>query len=243
MRPVAIIQHEANQGPGYLLDFLLQQEIPVEVFSAAAGAGGLPSSVGDYSGLVFLGSNHSVNDELPWIACELQLMQAALHRDVPILGHCFGAQLLARAAGARVTRNAWPNIGWSKLWVTPDARPLFCGEPQATVFNWHYDTFEIPRGARRTLFGTHCLNKGFSLGKHMGLQCHLEVTEASVRAWCAESREELARLHGPAVQSEAEILRGLGERTLNLHRMARSVYHQWSLGLNKPTMLHRLGGL
>jgi len=240
MLPVAILQHEASQGPGFLSDYLQQQGVPSLVFQAARGE--LPEQVDHYSGLVVLGSNRSVNEALPWIEAELALVQQAVARDVPVLGHCFGGQMLARALGARVHRNAWPNIGWSRLWVTPAARGLFGGERQAELFNWHYDTFEIPRGATRTLFGTHCLNKGFALGRHLGFQAHLEVTEASVRAWCEESRGELATVDGPAVQSEAQMLNGLARRTAGLHVLARGVYRQWVNGLQRPRITHLHGG-
>jgi len=81
----------------------------------------------------------------------------------------------------------------------------------------------------------HCLNKGFVKGRHLGFQSHLEVTEDSVRAWCEESRHEFANARGPAVQSEAEILRALPERSARLHRLARSVYGQWVSGLGART--------
>ena len=123
MRPVAILQHEASQGPGFLSEFLQQQGVPSHVFQAADGD--LPRRAGDYSGLVMLGSNRSVNDGLPWMTAEMALVQQALVADVPVLGHCFGGQMLARAMGAQVHRNAWPNIGWSRLWVTLAARALF----------------------------------------------------------------------------------------------------------------------
>jgi len=225
MNPVAILQHEASQGPGYLTDFLQSRGVPCVVFQAARAD--LPTSARHCSGLVVLGSNASVNDSPAWIADELALIRQAVADDVPVLGHCFGAQQLARALGARVTRNAWPNIGWSRQAVTPAARHLFSGETHVELFNWHYDTFEIPPGATRTLFGLHCLNKGFAHGPHLGFQSHFEVTEHSVRAWCHESRHEFAEARGPAVQSEAEILRSLPERTARLHRVARGVYGQW----------------
>jgi len=240
MRPVAILQHEAHQGPGFLHEFLQEQGVPVRLLRPDLGDP-IPRSAADYSGLVVLGSEHSVHDRLDWIRAEQRLIQDAVRLDMPVLGHCFGAQQLALALGARVTRNAWPNIGWSRLWVTPEARPLFGGEHEVQVFNWHYDTFEIPRGARRTLFGPHCLNKGFALGPHMGFQCHLEVTEASVRQWCASGQQELGQVRGPAVQSASAMLRGLRERAQGLHQLARGVYRQWSAQLERPALLHRHG--
>ena len=130
--------------------------------------------------------------------------------------------------------------------MTPAARHLFGGQSHAELFNWHYDTFEIPQGATRSLFGRHCLNKGFVHGKHLGFQSHLEVTEDSVRAWCTESRQELTLLlhdrPGPTVQSEAEMLRDLPARTAQLHGLARGVYRQWIAGLRRPTLAHLHGG-
>lgn len=239
MDPVAICQHEDSQGPGFLLEFLSSQHIPATVYRPEQGD--LPRRLAGHSGLVVLGSNCSVNDDRGWIAAELALVRQAVAEDVPVLGHCFGAQMLARAMDARVVRNAWPSIGWSRLCVTPAARHLFGGETHVEVFNWHYDTFEIPRGAVRTLFGMHCLNKGFIRGRHLGLQSHLEVTEASVRAWCEESRHEFAVAKGPAVQTEAEILRALPERTARLHQVARRVYRQWIGQLQRPGVA-RLSG-
>lgn len=245
MNPIAILQHECNQGPGYLLSHLCSQGLDCEVFQATRGQA-LPRWISDYSGLVVLGSNHSVNDEQPWIEAELGLLRQAVALDVPVLGHCFGAQLLARALGARVHRHAWPHIGWSRLWATPAGRERLGGQAQVTMFNWHHDSFEIPSGAQRILFGSHCLNKGFAHGRHLGLQSHLEVTEDSVRAWCAESREEirqaLAQGHGRTVQSEEELLRELPARTAELHRLARNVYGHWLRGLRQPLASHLHGG-
>lgn len=237
MRPVVILQHEPHQGPGYLQQFLAQHDIPLRLLRPDQGDP-LPRHAGDFSGIVVLGSDHSVHDPLHWIEAERQLLRHALVRGTPVLGHCFGAQQLARACGARVVRNAWPNIGWSRLRVAPQARTLFPGQTHALAFNWHYDTFEIPRGAQRTLLGAHCLNKGFALGPHLGFQCHLEVTEASVRAWCRTGRAELREASGPAVQSEDDMLQDLERRAASLHALAHGVYHQWSLGLDRPRWMH-----
>ena len=95
------------------------------------------------------------------------------------------------------------------------------------AFNWHYESFAIPQGATRTLFGEHCLNKGFVFGKHLAFQGHFEVTEDIVRAWCDTNAAELAKAHGPAVQHRAEILMCLPERVAAVHVAARSAYAAW----------------
>jgi GMP synthase-like glutamine amidotransferase len=226
MKPVAIFQHDPLQAPGYLLRYLESAGIPTRRVRPAEGDD-LPHDARCFSGLVILGSDSSVNDPLPWIERELRLVRDAVARDVPVLGHCFGGQLLAKALGATVQKSPWPNIGWSGLRVTPAARPLFDSSPAVLAFNWHYETFAIPRGATRTLFGTYCLNKGFAFGKHLAFQCHLEITEDIVRGWCAAHKAELASAEGPAVQTDAEILSNLPERLQRVHRTARSVYGHW----------------
>jgi GMP synthase (glutamine-hydrolysing) len=241
MKPVAIFQHDKTQRPGYLLDFLQQRGIATRLFSPMEGDS-VPHRAEAFSGLAFLGSNCSVNDPLPWIAREKALMQDALVHDVPILGHCFGGQLLASTLGAQVTRNATPCIGWAKLRVTPNSRRWFDGASEVTAFNWHYETFAIPRGAQRTLFGMHCLNKGFEIGRHLAFQCHLEVTEEIVREWCAEGGTELITHPCDAVQQEGQILLGLTEKLAALHKVAHSVYVHWLAGLPRPQTAHYHGG-
>ncbi|MDD2692846.1 MULTISPECIES: type 1 glutamine amidotransferase [Simplicispira] len=233
MKPLAILQHEPTQGPGFLCEYLHRHGIAFRIFHPAQGQES-PLQARDFSGVVVLGSDHSVNDDCPWISAELQLLRGALASDIPVLGHCFGAQLLARAMGARVWRNACPNIGWSRVWITPTAQGALGHKTQATLFNWHYDTFEIPRGAARTMYGKHCLNKGFVKGRHWGFQGHLEVTEASVRAWCRQGRQELSCAQGPAVQTEAQMLQSLPQRTQELHAVASAAYGTWAQGLVRP---------
>jgi GMP synthase (glutamine-hydrolysing) len=242
MKPVAIFQHDPLQRPGFLLRFLDEAGIASRVIRPTEGDD-VPRAARSFSGLVFLGSDFSVNDRLPWIERELRLAGDAVACDIPVLGHCFGGQLLARALGATVHRSPWPHIGWTRLRVTPAAKPLFGATPEVLAFNWHYETFAIPRGATRTLFGTHCLNKGFSIGKHLAFQCHLEVTEDIVRTWCDSHRAELAAADGPAVQHEAEILAHLPERLQRVHQAARAAYGRWAAPLIRSSGVSQYGGL
>ncbi|MFO1250987.1 MAG: type 1 glutamine amidotransferase [Inhella sp.] len=230
MKPIAILQHERTQGPGFLLNCLESQGWACELIEPGDER---PWQARDFAGIVVLGSDASVHDGADWIEAERQLLRRALVADVSVLGHCFGAQLLAQALGARVQRNPCAQIGWQCLGVTPAARALFGGQPRVWSFNWHYEGFEIPRGAQRTLFGAYSLNKGFALGPHLGLQGHLQITAEGVAAWCAEAREELARAQGPAVQSEAEMLQGLALHVASMQAAARQLYQHWASGLQQ----------
>jgi GMP synthase-like glutamine amidotransferase len=226
MKPIAIFQHDPLQRPGYLIEFLDELSIPARVIRPCEGDD-VPRSSRFFSGLVFLGSDDSVNDSAPWIARELRLVGDSIACDIPVLGHCFGGQLMARALGATVQKNAFANIGWSNLRLTPAGRRIFGNVPHVHAFNWHYEGFTIPANAIRTLFGEHCLNKGFVFGKHVAFQGHLEVTEDIVRAWCKAHGAELAKARGPAVQHAPEILRCLPERVAAVHVAARAAYAAW----------------
>lgn len=241
MKPIAILQHEATQGPGVFEEYLSSQGIAYELITPCV-EGCMPWHASDYRGVVVLGSNHCANEPLHWIEQECSLLQDALAHDIPVLGHCFGAQMLARAMGARVRRNPCPNIGWSNVWVTRQAQELLELPREIAQFNWHYDTFEIPSGAIRSLYGTFCLNKGFLHGRNWAFQGHLEVTAQSVQAWCDEGHEELCQAYGPAVQSEAQILSQLPLRIAALRATAVQVYGAWTRQLNRPMQVC-LGGL
>lgn len=226
------MQHDRTQRPGVLLDYLNEAGIPSVIFTPEEGED-IPSSARDFSGLVLLGSPHSVNEKLDWIDQEHALVRQAMALDIPVLGHCFGGQMMAKVLGAKVCRNACPNIGWSCLRVTPPARRLFAAS-EVIAFNWHYETFGIPQGAQRILFGEHCLNKGFAIGKHLAFQCHFEVTEDIVREWCCNSLDEFEGAKGPAVQQCPEILASLPDKLPSLRRTARLIYRQWAHGLSRP---------
>jgi GMP synthase-like glutamine amidotransferase len=244
MKPIAIFQHDPLQRPGYLLQFLDELAIPSRVIHPSEGDD-VPRSARFFSGIALLGSDASVNDAAPWIGRELRLAGDAIACDIPVLGHCFGGQLMARALGATVQRNACANIGWSSLRPTPAGRRIFGNVAQVHAFNWHYESFAIPHGATRTLFGEHCLNKGFVFGKHLAFQAHFEVTDDIVRAWCDGNSAELAKAHGPAVQHRAEILMCLPERAAAVHVAARSAYAAWLAPIRGSCEFHgtpRRGG-
>ena len=97
-----------------------------------------------------MGGPMSANDPLPGLLNELRLIDQALKAAVPLLGVCLGSQLIAKALGARVYRNAEPEIGWAPVHLTEAGLrdPLFTGIPSpSTFFHWHSETFDLPAGA------------------------------------------------------------------------------------------------
>jgi len=233
VKPVAIFRHSPTEGPGYLAAHLDRCRIPWSVVAVDEGAP-VPESPDSYSGLVFMGGPMSVNDDLPWIVPALGLIRAAVARGVPVLGHCLGGQLMSKALGGVVSRTVLKEIGWGEVRVADShsARAWFGAARDAFVtFHWHGETFSIPRGAEPVLSSAYCQNQGFALGPHLGLQCHIEMTEALVRSWCASGSREIGRRGSPAVQPVAAIEHDLESRLATLHAVADTVYERWTQGL------------
>ena len=175
----------------------------------------------------------SVNDDLPWIPRVLDLIRQGVAANVPVLGHCLGGQLIAKALGGEVTRNPVKEIGWGKIRMTdaPAAREWLGDVCVFDGFHWHGETFSIPAGAVRILESMHCRNQAFVLGPHLGMQCHVEMTPELVRAWCDSGAREIAANAGPAVQSVEAIQEDLERRVAGLNAVADRLYGRWIRGL------------
>lgn len=232
MKPVAIFRHAATEGPGYFATFLDRHSIPWQLCRVDA-ADELPAAAADFSGLVFMGGPMSVNDPLPWILKELQLIRAAVAADVPVLGHCLGGQLISAALGGTVTGAAVKEIGWGPVQVlaNDEARRWFGDVRGFLGFHWHGETFSIPPGFTRILESPWCANQAYAAGKHLGMQCHVEMTEEMIRDWCDTGAPGIAANPGPAVQPPAAMVEALGPKVEALHLICDRLYGRWIEGL------------
>ncbi|HEU0282946.1 MAG TPA: type 1 glutamine amidotransferase [Gallionella sp.] len=234
MNPIAIFRHAASEGPGYLAEFLDERQISWQLIAIDAGDA-MPRSVEVYSGLVFMGGPMSVNDDLPWIQPVLALIRKAVARDIPVLGHCLGGQLISKALGGTVSRNPVKEIGWGKTIVADNdtARAWFGEMRHFNAFHWHGETFSLPQGATLLLSSEHCTNQAYAIGKHLALQCHVEMTAAMIVSWCEVGAEEiLASKNSPAVQSTGGMQRQMAGELLRLQKVAARLYTKWIAGLS-----------
>ena len=232
MKPVAIFRHLHTEGPGYFATFLDRHSIPWQLVRVDLGDA-VPDEAGGCSGLVFMGGPMSVNDPLPWIERECRLIRAAVAADIPVLGHCLGGQLMAKALGGAVTRNPVKEIGWGEVQVPDGAEAqAWFGDTRGFLsFHWHGETFSIPPGASRVLESPYCANQAFALGRHFGMQCHVEMSEQMIRDWCREGAGEIAASSGPAVQPAEVMQAGMGPKVAALNAVADRIYTRWIAGL------------
>lgn len=233
MRPIAILRFSPSEGPGYFADWLDAHAMPWQLV-ALDEDDELPRDLRAFAGLAMMGGPMSVNDGLPWTAPLTALIRDAVGAGVPVIGHCLGGQLLAQALGAPVTRTDVPEIGWLDVSVC-DAmaqREWFGGRSAFTTFEWHNDVFALPPGATRVLTNAFNRNQGFVQDdRHVGFQCHVEMTRALTETWLANGADEIPAHTTPAMQCAPDILRDIDARIASLHAVADGVYARWSQGL------------
>ncbi len=192
-RPRALLlQHDDAAGPGLIGEWLASRGFAAEQLSVP-GAHALPDH-SRYAVIAALGSSCCANDDLPWARSEEALLRAAHTAGTPVLGVCFGAQLLACALGGRVERESVCEIGWQKV-RTRRPRLIDAGP----WFQWHFDTLVAPVGAE-VIAESDAGVEAFVSGNSLGLQFHPEVTPAIIADWTHVYRSEL---DAHAVSAEA----------------------------------------
>ena len=151
-----------------------------------------------FDGVLSLGALASASDEdsTPWIRGEIAVLEEALARRMPILGVCFGAQLLARAAGGRVYRSPVTEIGWFRVDMEPEAETdpvLGSLGPNLYVFQSHYDTFDLP--AEATVLGrTGELTEAYRIGdRAWAVQFHIEANPSLIYSWLAVYKDAMIK--------------------------------------------------
>ena len=207
---VLIIKHIENEGPGLIEYRLTQEKIPYQILDLEMGAR-LPK-INGLSHIVFLGGPMNVDEEdrYPFLRVEDLFIKEAIQRGKAILGICLGAQLIAKALGARVFKAPMKEIGWYDVSLTKigSQDPLFSGLPKIfPVFQWHEDTFEIPKAGKLIATSSPVPHQAFRYGEKVyGLQFHLEVTEEMIREWIETYEEEFKGCQAPPLSSKAEIM-------------------------------------
>ena len=181
-----VIEHDPDVPAGLVGGWLSGRGADVEVWRIATDAGERDPFAHDL--IVTLGSEAAAYDDaIPWVAREQRLLRDAFEAGVPVLGICFGSQILARALGGRARRAERSEIGWMAI---ESRDPSIV--PGGPWLQWHHDTFTVPAGAT-LLADSPAGPQAYTIGRSLGVQFHPEVTPEIVADWIAGSREELNR--------------------------------------------------
>jgi GMP synthase-like glutamine amidotransferase len=230
MRNVAIFRFSPTEGPAYFADWLGDCGVTPQLIALDEGAS-VPPDARAFAGIGMMGGPMSVNDDLPWVAPLCSLLRDAVAAGVPVIGHCLGGQLLAKALGAPVARAPVAEIGWIDVEVAAPAAAgeWFGGRSRFETFQWHYDAFALPAGATRVLTNCHNENQAYVVDdRHIGFQCHIEMTRELVETWLSTGAGELPQASLPALQAAEDIRRGLAAHVAALNAVAGDVYARWT---------------
>lgn len=233
MAPILILQFMADDGPAYLGTWLRRRGIAFDV-RRADQPHGFPERIDGYRALALLGGAMSANDDLPFIHTAQRLIAQALRADVPMIGHCLGGQLMARALGASVSASLRPEVGWHAMaCIDSPASEQWFGGPAQQVFHWHYEAFGVPTGAERLASSPQCPHQAFAVGPHLAMQFHVEVDLEKIELWLSQRDElydEQQRTH--ATVHSRQRIRDDSARFLDAQqRLADRIYGRWASSL------------
>jgi GMP synthase (glutamine-hydrolysing) len=187
-RPLLIVRHVPWEGPHHILDSFAGTAVTMQdLLDDQSAVLPPPESV---RGAVLMGGPMSANDVagFPGLQQELDWISEAIDRQVPLLGICLGAQLIARAAGSTITRAARPEIGVAPIQILTGDDPLAAAlAPSTPALHWHSEEFTLPSDAVHLARSGQTDIQAFRLGRSAwGLLFHLEVDAALLNAWLAE---------------------------------------------------------
>lgn len=192
---IIVIKHISIEGPGIIADFFWNRGGRVKIVELGDGDK-LPVELRDIEAVIILGGPMNVYEEVkfPFLKDEDRFIKRTLKEKIPILGICLGAQLLAKACGAKVKKAEKEELGWYKVDLTEEGKndPLFKDtNGRLDVFQWHEDSFEIPDGAVLLATSDFCKNQAFRFGKNAyGFQFHIEVTPVMIESWVKKYLDE-----------------------------------------------------
>lgn len=214
---VLILKNTASEGPGTIEDFLRGNDMSYRVVELATEA--LPD-VSIFDSLVMMGGPMSVNDDIPYIRREEGLVREFISKGKKVFGVCLGAQIMAKALGARVYTGPQKEIGWYDIELTGEgmtdplmkllARSSASGHfsKRFKVFQWHGETFDIPKGAVRVASSDIYPNQAFKYGeKAYAFQFHIEVTKEIVYEWLKNESVDMSLIKKQSEEIYAEYLR------------------------------------
>lgn len=222
---VLLVVHQEHSDPGRVGQKLRKLGYETDIRRLACGDP-LPATMDEHAGAVIFGGPMSANDDIiPFIRSELDWIPMAIASGKPYLGICLGAQLLARAMGAKVGPHpdGYHEIGYYRLRPTPDGASLFSEDFH--VYEWHGEGFALPTGAVRLAETDHFPNQAFRVGERaFGFQFHPEVNETIMRRWTTKAAHRMVL---PGAQCRERHFLGLAAHDGRIDRWVEDFLARW----------------
>ncbi|MEI7510548.1 MAG: type 1 glutamine amidotransferase [Candidatus Peregrinibacteria bacterium] len=209
MKKILVFQHAGYKPYGTLNPLLKEKGLRLRYVNFDRDAEAKPS-MEKYHGLVVFGSDKGVyeSQKHEHIKTEMQVIEEALKKGVPILCICFGAQMLASVLGAEVRKSPVKEIGWHDVHLTEEGQKdalLSHFQSPEKVFQYHRDTFDIPQTATHLAYSDALPAQAFRYGEHAyGLQFHLEVNPLNISR-CLQNeknKNEMQEIHGESFEEK-----------------------------------------
>lgn len=229
---ILVFQHVPFEPLGTLDPLLRNAGFRIRYINFARNPQQIPSLDG-YSALIVLGGPMNVDqiDQFPNLATEVSLIEKALDRGLSVLGICLGAQLLARALGSTVRRDAAREIGWCDVTLTKEGTGdpvLSAFDARQQVFQWHEDAIELPAGAAHLASSEACEVQAFRFGESAyGFQFHLEVDHSLIERWL-DRTDYQSLLESTSGQTDPEQIRARTNGSIeSLMTLSDRTFSRW----------------
>jgi len=214
---VTVLQHVPFEGVGSMQHWLDAHDAEVSYVKFYLPDAQLPAPT-DIDMVIAMGGPMSVNDDdqYPWLINEKQFLRDAIANNIPVLGICLGAQLIASALGATIKPNDHTEIGWFKLKRLNSGNGNFSFPEEIPLLHWHGETFDLPDGASHLAYSDACANQAFQVGSNViGMQFHPEITNETIDDLLELCADEL--VPGEFVQSAEAIASAPAQRYTEGH--------------------------
>ena len=226
MSNVLVLQNSKIEGPGVLGTLLESDGFSLKTIYTKQEK--IPEN--DFSLLLVLGANDSVNDPLPYLVEEQKLIKKSVEKEIPVLGICLGSQLIAKTFGGSVFPGTKKEIGFYDDIKIDNSSELFSNIKQPmTVFHWHGDTFTLPENAVRLAHSEDYENQAFQIKTAVGLQFHLEVDKSIVNLWLDKAKDYLEKIpyiHPEKIRKESDEKISIVENNMNIfYKNFKSKFH------------------
>jgi GMP synthase-like glutamine amidotransferase len=230
MKPVLILQNANNDGPDYFEDYLVHQSVPYQIVNAAQGQA-LPQTMAMHSGFALMGGPMGANDEAEFahLTQAYVLLDQALAQGIPVIGHCLGGQMLARALGGTVSKARTLEVGWHPVTPMKSARTEeWLGDNTFYTMQWHYDEFSLAPGAQLLASSPYAPHQAFvAEGKFLGMQFHIEARAAKIDTWLDEVRSPASLPNGLNCHDDVRIKSDSKALAAQAKHLADRIYARW----------------